>query len=286
MDKKRILKEYLFVAAGTTVLAMGINMFYEPNQLVIGGITGLGIVIDSYAMQLWSISIPLSVTNLILNLPLLLAAYYFLGKAFLGKTVFGTLFLSAALLYTKIIPVFSGDMTLIAVYGGVVCGAGLGLVFRGMGTTGGTDLAAAMIHRFYNHISVSKAIFSMDAFIIVLGFFVFGSEKAMYAIISVYISSKCIDTILEGMSFSKAAFIISEKSSEISNSILMELERGVTALHGRGMYTEDEKDILLCVFSQKEITKVKELVQSADENAFILLTDVKEVLGEGFSEKH
>lgn len=280
--KKNKFEDYVFIILGVTVLAISINMFYEPNNLVIGGFSGLGIIILYYSKLLFNIEIPLYLTNIVLNLPLIIAAWKIMGKNVIWRTVFGTVFLSFALIYTKPMPVFVGDMALVSIYGGVLAGVGVGLVFRGAATTGGSELVAMLIHSIKNHTSISKLLFIVDTVIIVLGFFVFGAEKAMYAIISVFVSSKCVDAILEGMSFSKAAFIISNKAKEISEQIMQKADRGVTALSGRGMYTGSEKDILLCVFSQKEITKIKEIVKEADKQAFIIVTDVREVLGEGF----
>lgn len=282
MHKNEIVKNYFYIIIGATLLAAGVNVFFDANQLVVGGVTGLGIIINAYSQMMFHIPIPLFLTNLIFNIPLLLLAYRFLGKDFLGKTVFATVYFSIALIYTKWIPVFHGDMALVAVYGGVLCGLGVGFVLRSMGTTGGTDLAAAILHRIYKHIPISQAIFVMDAVIIALGFFIFGAEKAMYAIIAVFITSKCIGTILEGMGFAKAAFIISDHSEQIAKMLLSDMDRGVTALYGKGMYSGKQKEILLCVFSQREVAKVKQTVNEIDKNAFLLLTDMKEVLGEGF----
>lgn len=282
MHKNEIVKNYFYIIIGATLLAAGVNVFFDANQLVVGGVTGLGIIINAYSQMMFHIPIPLFLTNLIFNIPLLLLAYRFLGRDFLGKTVFATIYFSIALIYTKLIPVFHGDMALVAVYGGVLCGLGVGFVLRSMGTTGGTDLAAAILHRFYKHIPISQAIFVMDAVIIALGFFIFGAEKAMYAIIAVFITSKCIGTILEGMAFAKAAFIISDHSEKIAKVLLSDMDRGVTALYGKGMYSGKEKEILLCVFSQREVAKVKQTVNEIDKNAFLLLTDMKEALGEGF----
>lgn len=279
---KNKIKEFSYIIVGTMLLAMAINMFFNPNKLIIGGFTGLGIVINAYIQKAFNTEISLSIINIILNVPLFIVAYKILGKGIIGRTVFATLFLSVALEITKILPVFSGDMLLAAVYGGVISGAGIGMVFRGLATTGGVDLVASIVHRFKGHIAVSKIMFVCDATIVALGFFVFGATKAMYAVIAIFISSKCIDTILEGMSFSKVAFIISDKSVEISNEILQSAHRGVTTLKGKGMYTGYDKDVILCVFAQKEITKIKEIVEDIDNDAFMIVTDIKEVLGEGF----
>lgn len=250
--------------------------------MVVGGFSGLAIIIETYTKIWFGWGIPISATNVILNLPLFFLAWKFLGKGTLGRTIFATLFYSVALLYTALLPQFTGDMALAAIYGGVLSGVGLGFVLRGFATTGGTDLMASILHKLYPQWSVSKLLFAIDAVIIALGFFIFGAEKAMYAVIAVFISSKCVGTILEGMSFSKMAFIISDQSEEIARLLMTEADRGVTALHGEGMYTRRQKNVLFCVFAQKDVTMVKEIVKQVDSNAFVMVTDVKEVLGEGF----
>ncbi len=280
--RKENVQEFAWIIVGTTILAAGIHTFYEPNCLVAGGATGLGIVLDSYSKRFFNLPIPLWFVNIACNVPLFLAAWRILGKKFLKRTIGASLYFSLALFYTGFLPAYQGDMILACIFGGVFVGVGVGLVMRGMATTGGADLAATLLHSRHPRIPVSKAIFVLDAAIIALGLVTFGAEHAMYAVVSVYISSKCVGMILEGLSFSKAAFIISEKSDEIAAALLEEVQRGVTAFSGRGMYTKNEKEILLCVFSQKEITAVKSIIMNIDRNAFLLLMDMKEVLGEGF----
>lgn len=208
-----------------------------------------------------------------------------LGKGYLGKTIVTTVFFSAALQAGSILPSYSGDFMLIAIYGGLIDGLGIGFILRGMASTGGVDLLASLIHSKAKHIPLSKIIFAIDVIIIVFGVFVFGAERTMYGIISIFISSKFVSLVLEGLSFSKVAFIISEKNEEISDEIMKVIERGVTSLNGKGMYTGSEKNVLLCVFSQKEIKAVKDIVLKHDPDAFLIVSDVKEVLGEGFGAK-
>ena len=280
---KDTFKEYLYIIFGVLLLSVSITSFYSPNELVMGGVSGLGIIIEYYSYVIFKKAISVGVTNFVVNIPLLIIGWRMKGKNFIGRTIFATIFFSIALILTEfLIPPFKDDIILVSIFGGIMTGVGIGFVFRGFATTGGTDLLATLIHSKLSYIPVSSLIFVMDSAIVILGFFVFGPLKAMYAVISIYISSKVINTILEGMSFSKAAFIISDKSDEISERLLNEIQRGVTALKGRGMYTKIERDILLCVFSQKEIAKVKLIVKNIDETSFIILTDVREVLGEGF----
>jgi len=274
--------DVILMIIGTMFIAVSITVFFSPNQVVVGGFSGIAIVVNNLTKSYIDGGIPLSVTNLVLNAPLFVVAYFVLGKSYLGKTVFATVFLSVALEMTAFLPIFRGDLALIAIYGGIVDGIGVGFVLRAMASTGGVDLLAIIIHRKVRHISISSIMFAINACVISFGLFVFGAEKAMYAIISIFISSKCITAVLEGLSFSKAAFIISEESEKIAHEIMKQHNRGVTALSGRGMYTGKSKEVLLCVFTQKDIIGIKEIVRNADPNAFIILTDIKEVMGEGF----
>ena len=281
-DMASKMMDVIFMIIGTMFISVAITMFFSPNQVVVGGFSGIGIILKNVTTGFMDGGVPLSVTNLVLNVPLFIVAYFVLGKSYLGKTVFATVFLSVALEITSFLPIFTGDLALIAIYGGIVDGIGIGFVLRAMASTGGVDLLATIIHRKIPYVSISSIIFIINAIIIAFGLFVFGAEKAMYAIISIFISSKCITAVLEGLSFSKMAFIISEESEKIAREIMKQHHRGVTALNGRGMYTRKEKDVLLCVFTQKDIIGIKEIVRNADPNAFIILTDIKEVMGEGF----
>ena len=278
------LKEAVLIVIGTSLLALATGMFYSPNHMIVGGFSGIGIILESVTEAHFGKGIPVSVTNLVLNIPLLLAAFRFMGKDFILKTAFSTVLYSAVVALCEFLPQYTGDLMLAAIYGGIVSGAGLGFVLMAKGSTGGVDLLESIIHRGLKYLPLSKIIFAIDAVIMIGGLFVFGTDKTMYGIISIFIASKCISTILEGMNFAKAAFIISAKSDEIADAIMKKAERGVTALQGRGMYTGEEREVLLCVFAQKEIAVIKEIVSEIDKDDFILVTDVKEVLGLGFNE--
>lgn len=282
--KKWPVWEYLVICVGCVMMAFAIECFFNTYSLVTGGVTGLAIVIGELAEKL-GFPAPIWLTNIVLNVPLFLLGLKTKGKHFLARTLFATVTLSVALYFAKYIPPMQAgenELILISIFGGAISGFGLGLVFRCFATTGGTDLAASILHNYYKHISVSRLLFVMDSIVIVIGLFVFGPVRAMYAIVAVFISSKAIDVVLEGTSFAKAAFIISNRSEEIAAVLLSELSRGVTGLTGRGMYTRHEKNVLLCVVSVKEVVKVKELVHKLDESAFVIVADVREVLGEGF----
>ena len=173
------------------------------------------------------------------------------------------------------------DMLLSAVFGGVFAGAGMGLVFRTGTTTGGTDLVAALVQLKVRHISIVQLLQIIDAVVIVLGMFVFGIQPTMYAIIAIVVATNISDMVLEGTNYSKAAYIITNEYESIANRIMTELERGVTGLHAKGMYTSEEKCMLYCIVSAKEIVVLKDIVNEIDPKAFVI---VSEVLGEGFQE--
>ncbi|MDR3240294.1 MAG: YitT family protein [Clostridiales bacterium] len=279
---KRTVLDYGLIIAGTTLIAFGINYFYAPNDLITGGVTGLAIIIANYAEKI-GVKIPLWLTNLAFKTPLFLLGVKTMGRQFLIRTVFSTLYLSLALYYTAFIPPpVEPDLILASVFGGVISGAGMALVLKAAATTGGSDMAAMIIHRKFRHVSISRLLFIVDGAVIAIGLLAFGPVKTMYAIIAVYITSKVIDGILEGLSFAKAAFIISDASEAIAGVLMAQLERGVTSLNGQGMYTKAAKNVLLCVVSGKETPKLKEMVHAIDENAFVIVADVREVLGEGF----
>lgn len=285
MNKKVVLKnvaDYIIIMVGTLILAFGIRMFYSPNQIVTGGVTGIAIITKSLSESRMSFTIPLWLTNLVLNVPLFLISMRYNGKGFMLKSLFSTLFLSIALYLLELLPASPMDFIISAVFGGTLSGLGLGLVFSRAGSTGGTDLAANIVHHFFKHLSISRILFAIDSCVIATGFFVFGPEKAMYAVIAVFTSSKMIDFILEGIHFSKAAFIISDRSEKIAERILSDINRGVTSLTGRGAYSGAGKNVLLCVVSRKEIVTLKDITAEIDKSAFIIVADVREVLGEGF----
>ena len=192
--------------------------------------------------------------------------------------------LSIWLAILPVIPIAEGDFLLTALYGGVVMGIGIGLVFLSQATTGGTDLIAAIIQHFWRHYSIADIMQVIDAFIVLAGAYLFGIQMALYAVISIYLVSKVSDGIIEGLKFSKAAFIITKKPDELSRILMEDLSRGVTGLSATGMYSGEKKNMLFCVVSRKEIVRLKELALSLDPDAFVIVTDVREVLGEGFIE--
>ena len=282
--KKNVIKEYFFIFLGTFCMAAATNIFFESNNLVTGGITGLSIVIQFLGTKFFNFPVQLWLTTIVLNIPLLILGMRINGFKFILRTIISIIFLSTMLALTKNFKVDELDLTISAIYGGFLTGIGIGLVFRNNSTTGGTDLAANIIKSKYKQFSVALIMFSIDACIIATGFVTFGAANAMYAIIAEFITSRVLDMMLEGFLFSKSVFIISERTDEIADKILNQMNRGVTSLIGRGMYTKKEKDILFCVMNNKEVFNLKIMMNEIDPNAFIIVTDAHEVLGSGFRE--
>lgn len=203
----------------------------------------------------------------------------------MGKTILTAAMFSLMLFLEELWPITTSDPLLAAVFGGTAMGVGLGFVLAAGATTGGVDLAATLLHMHFRHFSVSRLIFALDAAIILAGMAMFGMESSLYAILAVFVTEKWIVWATEGVNNARAAWIISDKNDAIAKALLSELGRGVTAFPAKGKYTGLERDVLFCVFSQKEIHFVKSIIVNIDRNAFFLLTDIREVLGEGFAEK-
>ncbi|PKM68480.1 MAG: YitT family protein [Firmicutes bacterium HGW-Firmicutes-2] len=281
---RKVWVDYLYIIVGVTIMAIAINAFFEPLDMVTGGVTGIAIIVKGLSMDVVQGGIPLWLTNMIINIPLFVLAIIVKGRDFGWRSLFATFFLSFALFYTQWVPVLTKDILLASIFGGVLAGVGLGLVFSAFSTTGGTDLAASLIQHVIKHVSIARIMMILDSIIILSGVYFFGAEATLYAVISVFISVKVIDAILDGLHFSKAAFIISDHHKTIAENIMSELDRGVTGLVGEGMFTASPKHVLFCVVSKREIVKLKEIVKISDPRAFVIVTDVREVLGEGFKE--
>jgi len=270
--------QYICILMGIILISISVSVFYSPNDLVVGGFSGLGIIIMRYT------GIPVSVTNILLNIPLFVVALKVLGKGYVIRSGICVVLLSVWIQLTTFLPQFKGDLLLIAIYGGLIDGTGVGLVLRAFSSTGGVDLFAAVVHKIKGYIPMALLMFLFNACIVACGFFVFGAEKALYAIIASYVSGKAANIVIEGLNFSKAALIISDKSDEIANDLMEKMHRGVTIFNARGGYTGMAKNVVLCVFSHKEIVYVKSIVRNIDKNCFLIVTDTKEVVGKGFAD--
>jgi len=286
-------KDYLWIIFGSLLTAASINIFLVPYKIAPGGVTGIATVI----YYLSGFRFPVGAIMLALNIPLFILGIKFIGGRFGIRTLFSTLFLSLAIDLTEpftrnLIENYlmeledtppSPDLLLYSLFGGLIMGIGLGLVFRSGATTGGTDLAARIVNHFVPAFTMGQILLFIDASVVVFAAISFKSFLlALYAIVTLFVASNVIDAILEGVNFAKALFIISDRSDEIAKKILVDIDRGVTALKGTGMYTGSDKQVLFCVVHRAQLPQLKEIVRDIDEKAFIVLADIREVLGEGF----
>ncbi len=276
-------KSVFKIVLGSAILALGLDVFLAPSNIVTGGVTGIGIIVRDIAYRTLEKEISLSVTNLVINIPILIAAWIVKGRRYIARTALATVMLSVFLYLFEDIQ-YTGDMLIAAIYGGALCGVGLGLVFTAQATTGGSDMIAAIVQHYVPHLSVSNFLMVIDSLIVVGGVLVFGIQMTLYALIGVFVTSAVADRIVDGFHYSKAIYIISDAGEEIAEAILQKVNRGVTGLEGYGMYTGKEKKVLLCTTSAKESIRIKQTVHSIDPNAFMIITDAREVLGEGFIE--
>lgn len=273
----RLIKDYVFMTIGCFIYAFAVNYFYVSNHLAEGGVTGIALIIY------YLFKTPVGITYFAVNIPLLILGWKLLGKEFIIKTLFGTGMLSFALSVTSGINGATDDTILASLYGGFIGGIGLGIIFMCGGSTGGTDIIARIMTK-YKGISVGRAMLMLDVVVLSAVAFLFGKEVFMYTLIAAMVLTKTIDFVQEGMDKAKAVTIISRKADELRNILMEETGRGITVIDGSGGYTRNSLDILYCVVSKFQIVKVKRIVRDIDPEAFITITDVSEVLGEGFKD--
>lgn len=284
-NKKVIMfRRYLTILVGAALMALSVNLVYEPIGLVTGGVSGLAIVVKKLTEPFIEGGLPVWLFTVLCNIPLFLVALKIKGIKFILTTIFGT---ATYILALYIIPVFDfnfEDTLLASLFGGAIGGVGMGLIFSALASSGGTDLLATLIHGYKRHVSVPQILIVIDAVIIFAGAIVFGIGKALYAVIAVFITAKVSDGILEGLKFAKMAYIISDEYVKIAEAILTKLDRGVTGIEATGMYSNKGRKMLFCVVSKKEIVQITEISKKIDPNCFVIVSDVREVMGEGFIE--
>lgn len=268
------------ILLGIFVCSLAYNMFLIPNEIAPGGFTGIAQLI-SHATG-W----PVGTITLCLNIPLFLLSARSLGLSFGVRSLVATIGLSLMIDFLPIpslIPMDTTERMLLAsVFGGVLGGAGFGLIIRGGATTGGSDMLAKLVKQRIPSFTIGGVMFAVDATVIIASAFVFDIVSAMFALISTFLMSHVIDMLVDGLSSARAYFIISDHHAAIAHRIMTELERGATALNGRGLYSGNDKDVLLCVINRMESVRLRAIVAEIDPNAFMIATNVHEALGEGF----
>lgn len=279
---KRAGIDFLLFLVGSLLFAVSVNVFTAPNDIAPGGLTGAATLLN----HLWGI--PIGAGILVMNIPIFIWGIVEVGYRFILKTAAATVISSLAIdISAPFLQAYRGDMMLASLFGGLLAGLGLGLIFMRGGTTGGTDLIANLIGRHLRHISFGKLILAVDLVVVVIAAFVYRNiESPLYAIIVIFITSKVVDAVLYGTDSGngKMMFIISSKNHEIAQEILSQLDRGVTALKSRGGYSGIEGEVLLCAVRRQEVYKTHDIVYSIDPNAFIIAGDAGDITGEGFRE--
>lgn len=273
---------YLLVTAGTFLMAAGTNMIYEPLSMVTGGFSGIGIVIKKMMETHLEFAVPVGLTNILLNIPLFIIAMKLKGSRFIRKTLYAAACFSVALLLIPSLEVVYEDYLMAAVLGGALHGVGIGIVFSQNASTGGSDLLCTLLNRWFPGFSISELLIVVDGIIVLVGMGTFGIRTGLYSVVAVFITGRISDALLDGLKFAKIAYIISDAPYAISESIMKRLDRGVTGLSGKGMYSGTDKNILMCAVSKKEVVRLIQIIKAVDEKAFVIVSDAKEVLGEGF----
>ncbi len=270
--------DMLFVLAGTALYALGVHVFTAPNQIAPGGVTGLATAFE------YLTGFPIGITVALVNIPLLLIGFRFVGKSFFLKTMVSTAFFTFSYeVLFRAIPVYHGQPILAALFGGVLIGAGLALVFMRGGSTGGTDILSKMIHRRFPHLQLGRIVFLIDLVIIALAALAFRNfESAMYAVIAMFTSAQVMDSLLYGMDQCKMAMVVTDRPEDVSRVIGEGIRRGTTLFEGKGGFTGSSKTMVLCAVRKSEFYKLKRLVHGIDPQAFMIAANANEVLGEGF----
>lgn len=270
------VQAYAQILLGCAVGALAYPLFLIPNSIASGGVTGVAMIINHLT------GAPVGLMALLINIPLFLVGYRSMGRVFAFRSLVATVVFS---LLIDILPVsaLTQDPLLGCVFGGVLLGVGLGLILRGGATTGGSDMLARMVHNRFQHISTGAFLLFIDFCIVLAAGFFIRIEYALYALISIYLTSRLMDGVMEGFSSQKACYVISAQHEAVKAQVMNHLDRGVTLLHAEGGYSGERRPVLLCVLSAQEVGQLKSIVREVDDGAFVFITDAHEVLGEGFT---
>jgi uncharacterized membrane-anchored protein YitT (DUF2179 family) len=282
--RNRPIRDFLLVTLGAVITAWSLDSFLIPNKIAAGGVSGLATVVYHVGLER-GVTIPVGVQMLVMNLVLLGIGIRARGWRYGAKTIYGAVALSVAVdVMAPFVPNMAPDSELLAVlYGGALAGLGLGLVFKTGANTGGVDIIAQLLVSKVP-LGIGQVMLVIDGVVIAIAGLVFGPELALWAFIAVFVAGRVIDLVQEGLAVTKAAFVITDKSDDVARAILFELDRGATGLAGRGLYSGTEREVILVVVSRNELGRLKMLVKAVDPDAFLIVTDVHEAVGEGFKE--
>lgn len=274
---KKLIWDIVSIILGALLFSLAVNLFVIPNEFGEGGVTGLTMI--TYYLYQWSPGI----VSLILNALLLIVGYKFLDKTTTIYTIIAVFFNSLFLILTKNWQIASDELIINAIFGGILSGVGIGLIIRVGGTTAGSTIIARILHKFLDW-NVSYALLLVDLVVVFASYFIIGVQSLMFTIVMLYIATKVMDFIIEGVNPMKAVTIVSKEQDKIAEQVNGIMDRGVTVIYGRGYYSKAPKELLYIVISKQEVTTLKKIVRSIDKEAFITIHDVRDVFGEGFVE--
>lgn len=279
---KKRLTDVVLIILGAAVYAAGINCFTAPNDIAPGGVGGLSTVISYLSGGTLGIGLVFGV----INIPLVIAGFLRLGKPLMLRTLIAVAVTSVCTdVLSGLFPAYEGDRMIAAMFGGVLIGSGLGVVYLRDGTTGGTDIINKLIQKAKPHLSLGTIMMITDAFVVIVSILVYGNlESGLYAIITIFVSSRIMDLLLYGGRGGKAILIFSEKADEIGEAIVGDISRGATYLKGTGVYSGTDKNVICCAVQKNEYAKLKRIVKEIDDHAFIITATADEILGRGFRE--
>jgi uncharacterized membrane-anchored protein YitT (DUF2179 family) len=273
------ITSFLGIAMGSVIMAFSIILFIKANNIVPGGVMGIANIIN------YITGFPIGLTTLCFSIPIFFIGVFTLGKEVGIKTIYCNVVYSVVVdIMDNSLTALTSDLFLATIFGGALMGAGVAIILGFGATFGGTDLIGRIVHKYVPTIPTQWIMFGFDFLVILVGAIVFGPELALFSIVAIFVSTKIVDIIQEGVNYGKAFFIISEKSEEISDAILNDLVRGVTSLYGKGMYTKQDKDVLYCIVARRQVVYVKNKILGIDPKAFITIGDVREVVGKGFGD--
>lgn len=278
IKSKNFYVDILVIIIGSFISSLGVNLFLSNAKLLSGGVTGIALILQ----YLWEV--PSGITVFLLNIPLFFVSYKYLNKRFTLYTAIGMLSFSTALMITKPLStlVQVDDMLLYCIYGGVLSGIGSGLIFYRNGSTGGTDIITMVIRKKYSNFDIGQVGFAFNLIIVTVSIFIFGLPRALYTLISMFITSTILDKVLNGFTSKKLLLILTEKEDDIINYVIKDMNRGITALMAEGGYTRDKKRLLYVAVTTSQMISLKTKILRVDPKAFITIIDVSEVKGKGF----
>ena len=280
---REAIADFALIILGCVLFAIGINAFLIPNDLVAGGVSGLATIVHA-VFAAHGIDLPVGIQTIVINLALMLLVVRSGDKAYLARIILGFFACGALIdLLAPLIPHAEGDPLLAALWGGAICGAGIGTVMRGGGNTGGTDIIAQFIQRRWG-VPVGTTFIVSDVIVIGLSALVFSPRNALYALVAIFVMGRVCDYVLDGPRTERCAYIISTEHAAIANKIMYELNRGCTEIAARGVWSGNDRPMLMCVLSRSETTRLKQIVASCDSQAIVIISEVYEAFGEGFKQ--